>query len=93
VQAVPDGEVSSYLVGDARPGDSLEVLGPVGGWFVWRPEHSGPVLLIAGGSLGRVPEAQRQENWVDFCTNWQASVDASRRRAGPTGSPNLPGAV
>jgi NAD(P)H-flavin reductase len=35
---VPDGEVSSYLVGDARPGDSLEVLGPVGGWAgAWRP--------------------------------------------------------
>jgi ferredoxin-NADP reductase len=54
VQAVPDGEVSSYLVSDALPGDSVEVRGPVGGWFVWRPEHSGPVLLIAGGS-GVVP--------------------------------------
>ena len=54
VQAVPDGEVSSYLVGDARPGDSVEVRGPVGGWFVWKPEQSGPVLLVAGGS-GVVP--------------------------------------
>lgn len=54
VQRVPDGEVSSYLVGDARPGDSVEVRGPVGGWFVWKPEQSSPVLLVAGGS-GVVP--------------------------------------
>jgi ferredoxin-NADP reductase len=54
VQAVPDGEVSSFLVGDATAGDSVEVRGPVGGWFVWRPEDSGPVLLVAGGS-GVVP--------------------------------------
>jgi ferredoxin-NADP reductase len=54
VQAVPDGEVSSFLVGDAAAGDSVEVRGPVGGWFVWRPEDSGPVLLVAGGS-GVVP--------------------------------------
>jgi len=54
VQAVPDGEVSSYLVGDATSGDSVEVRGPVGGWFVWRPEDTGPVLLVAGGS-GVVP--------------------------------------
>jgi len=54
VQAVPDGEVSTYLVGDAQSGDSVEVRGPVGGWFVWRPESSGPVLLVAGGS-GVVP--------------------------------------
>jgi ferredoxin-NADP reductase len=54
VQGVPEGEVSSYLVGDARPGDSVEVRGPVGGWFVWKPEQSGPVLLVAGGS-GVVP--------------------------------------
>jgi ferredoxin-NADP reductase len=54
VQAVPDGEVSSYLVGDAMSGDSVEVRGPVGGWFVWHAEDSGPVLLVAGGS-GVVP--------------------------------------
>ena len=28
--------------------------GPLGGWFVWRPEHPEPVLLVAGGS-GVVP--------------------------------------
>ena len=54
VQRVPEGEVSSYLVDDAGPGDSVEVRGPVGGWFVWKPEQSNPVLLVAGGS-GVVP--------------------------------------
>ena len=54
MQRVPDGEVSSYLADDARSGDSVEVRGPVGGWFVWKPEDGGPVLLVAGGS-GVVP--------------------------------------
>jgi ferredoxin-NADP reductase len=54
VQRVADGEVSSYLADDARSGDSVEVRGPVGGWFVWKPEDSRPVLLVAGGS-GVVP--------------------------------------
>ena len=54
VQEVPDGEVSSYLAEDAASGDAVEVRGPVGGWFVWKPEVSGPVLLVAGGS-GVVP--------------------------------------
>ena len=35
-------------------GDQLEIRGPVGGWFVWRPTDTNPVQLIAGGS-GMVP--------------------------------------
>jgi ferredoxin-NADP reductase len=54
VQRVTDGEVSSYLADDARSGDLVEVRGPVGGWFVWKPEDRAPVLLVAGGS-GVVP--------------------------------------
>ena len=54
VQLVPDGEVSSYLVRDFAIGDPVELRGPIGGWFVWRPEQKEPVLLIAGGS-GIVP--------------------------------------
>jgi ferredoxin-NADP reductase len=54
VQRVPDGEVSPYLVDEMRPGDEVELRGPIGGWFVWRPEEPGPVLLVAGGS-GVVP--------------------------------------
>lgn len=54
VDEVEDGEVSPYLVEDVRPGDRLEVKGPLGGYFVWRPGESAPVQLIAGGS-GVVP--------------------------------------
>ena len=54
VDEVDDGEVSPYLVRDVRPGDELEVLGPLGGYFVWHPSTPGAVQLIAGGS-GIVP--------------------------------------
>ncbi len=54
VDEVPDGEVSPYLVQDVRPGDELEVKGPLGGFFVWREDDPSPVQLIAGGS-GVVP--------------------------------------
>ena len=50
VQLVEDGEVSPYLVRDVEVGDNLEVRGPLGRWFVWRPEQTEPVLLIGGGS-------------------------------------------
>ncbi|MET0734948.1 MAG: FAD-binding oxidoreductase [Microbacterium sp.] len=56
VDEIPDGEVSPYLVRDAEPGDELEVKGPLGGYFVWKPGGAGPVQLIAGGS-GIVPLA------------------------------------
>lgn len=54
VEQVPDGEVSPYLVDVLKVGDPLEIRGPVGGWFVWKPEQEGPVQLIGGGS-GIVP--------------------------------------
>jgi ferredoxin-NADP reductase len=53
---VADGEVSPYLVDVFPPGSSIEVRGPIGGWFVWDPVRDAgtPVLLVAGGS-GLVP--------------------------------------
>jgi ferredoxin-NADP reductase len=54
VEGLPDGEVSSYLVGELRAGDKLELRGPVGGYFVWEADMGGPLLLVAGGS-GIVP--------------------------------------
>lgn len=54
VQRLADGEVSPYLADVLSVGDPLELRGPVGGWFVWRPDALGPVLLAAGGS-GVVP--------------------------------------
>jgi ferredoxin-NADP reductase len=54
VERIPDGEVSPYLAGELRVGDRLELRGPIGGYFVWEPARSGPLLLVAGGS-GVVP--------------------------------------
>ena len=54
VERLDDGEVSPYLVGELRPGDGLEVRGPIGGYFVWHVAAGGPLLLVAGGS-GIVP--------------------------------------
>ncbi|HEX6542325.1 MAG TPA: ferredoxin reductase [Ktedonobacterales bacterium] len=50
VERLEDGEVSPYLTDVLRPSDELEVRGPIGGWFTWRPEEGGPLLLVAGGS-------------------------------------------
>jgi ferredoxin-NADP reductase len=58
VDELPTGEVSPFLVHDLRPGDQLELHGPLGAYFVWTPPGGGepprPVQLIAGGS-GVVP--------------------------------------
>ncbi len=69
VAEVPDGEVSPFLVHDVAVGDSLEVHGPLGAFFVWMPPAPSaadvgqtpmptpaptPVQLVAGGS-GVVP--------------------------------------
>jgi ferredoxin-NADP reductase len=54
VQRTSGGEVSPFLSDELCVGDRVELRGPLGGWFVWRPEAPGPVLLVAGGS-GIVP--------------------------------------
>ena len=60
VDRLPDGEVSPFLVDELRAGDLLEVHGPLGAFFVWKPVEqrslapARPVQLIAGGS-GVVP--------------------------------------
>ena len=54
VERLDDGEVSLYLDDELRPGDQIELRGPVGGFFVWEPSQGGPLLLVGGGS-GVVP--------------------------------------
>src|ERR1700681_2176964 len=36
VERLQEGEVSPYLVDVVRPGDQLELRGPIGGYFVWK---------------------------------------------------------
>ncbi|HYX75569.1 MAG TPA: ferredoxin reductase [Gaiellaceae bacterium] len=54
VQRLDDGEVSPYLTEELRPGEKIELRGPIGGYFVWEPSDGGPLMLVAGGS-GIVP--------------------------------------
>jgi ferredoxin-NADP reductase len=48
VERLDDGEVSPYLVGELRVGDTLELRGPIGGYFVWDVSDGGPLQLVAG---------------------------------------------
>jgi ferredoxin-NADP reductase len=49
VERVEDGEVSPFLVDVVEVGDTFEVRGPIGGYFVWDPRPE-PLLLVGGGS-------------------------------------------
>jgi ferredoxin-NADP reductase len=52
IERLDDGEVSAFLADGVEVGDSLDVRGPIGGWFVWDGDKK--ALGIAGGS-GAVP--------------------------------------
>lgn len=54
IERLENGEVSPFFHDVARPGDTIEVRGPIGGHFVWHPKDGGPILLLGGGS-GVVP--------------------------------------
>lgn len=54
IQRLADGEVSQFFHDVVAVGDEVELRGPLGGHFVWRPADGGPLLLIGGGS-GLVP--------------------------------------
>lgn len=54
VERLTDGEVSPYLSEVLHAGDTLELRGPIGGYFVWDIPSGGPLLLVGGGS-GIVP--------------------------------------
>ncbi|HKO28425.1 MAG TPA: ferredoxin reductase [Solirubrobacteraceae bacterium] len=63
VEQLDEGEVSPYLVEVLRPGDELELRGPIGGFFVWEESLGGPLVLIGGGS-GVVPLRSMLRHWV-----------------------------
>ena len=62
IERLEDGEVSPFFHEVARPGDTIEVRGPIGGHFVWRATDGGPIVLIAGGS-GIVPLRAIVRDW------------------------------
>lgn len=52
VERLDDGEVSGHLAEVAEVGDTVEMRGPVGGWFVW--DGATPAVGVAAGT-GVVP--------------------------------------
>jgi len=50
IEHLEGGEVSAYFHEAAQPGDRVELRGPIGGHFAWRPADGGPLLLVGGGS-------------------------------------------
>jgi ferredoxin-NADP reductase len=55
VERLDDGEVSPFLTDQLRPGDTVDLRGPIGGYFVWTAAGArNPLLLVAGGT-GLVP--------------------------------------
>jgi ferredoxin-NADP reductase len=55
VERLQDGEVSPFLTGELQPDDTIELRGPIGGYFVWSAfKRRTPLLLVAGG-IGVVP--------------------------------------
>jgi ferredoxin-NADP reductase len=76
-----DGELSPWLVDDARPGDMFEVRGPIGGWFVWDARLDGPLLLVGGGS-GLVPLRAILRHRAAAGSNAPARLILSARSAG-----------
>ena len=103
VERLPNGEVSSYLVGELRAGDQLELRGPIGGYFVWEAQMGGPLLLVGGG-CGIVPlmsmlrhrdasGASVGARLVYSSRSWEAIIyrdELERLAAGPNGLQVLP---
>jgi ferredoxin-NADP reductase len=51
---MPDGEISPYVFNNVSVGSQLEIRGPLGNYFVWKPSQTDAVLLIGGGT-GVIP--------------------------------------
>jgi len=78
VERVDGGEVSPYLTDELRPGDGLELRGPLGGAFTWRSGDGGPLLLVAGGT-GLVPLMAMLRHRAAVTSTVEATVLVSAR--------------
>ncbi len=63
VERLDDGEVSPYLTDELGVGDTFELRGPIGGYFVWQHSMTRPLLMLAGGS-GVVPFRSMLRDWA-----------------------------
>lgn len=55
VERLDEGEVSPFLTGELQPNDTIQLRGPIGGYFVWSAAESHNPLLLVGGGTGVVP--------------------------------------
>ncbi len=86
VERLEDGEVSTFLTGELRAGDRIELRGPLGGYFTWTVEQGGPLALVAGGS-GVVPlmamvrhrTAQASRIPTHLLCSWRSAEDVIYR--------------
>jgi len=62
IEKLDDGEVSPFFHDVVEPGDTIELRGPLGGHFIWRPDEGGPLLLMGGGS-GIAPLMAMVRQW------------------------------
>jgi ferredoxin-NADP reductase len=80
IERIDDGEVSPYLADELRPGDEIELRGPIGGPFTWHADEGGPLLLVAGGS-GLVPLMAMLRHHAARASTVDARLLVSARRA------------
>ena len=55
IERLEDGEVSPFLTDHLQPGDTIQLRGPIGGYFVWSASEWRNPLLLIGGGTGVVP--------------------------------------
>lgn len=79
IDRLEDGEVSSFFHDVAMVGDDVEVRGPLGGHFTWKPQDGGPVMLIAGGS-GLVPLMSMVRAWKSESSKVPVALLLATRR-------------
>ncbi len=64
VELLENGEVSPYLW-QLKPGDAIELRGPIGGHFIWDLAMPDPLVLVGGGS-GMVPLMSMLRHHMDM---------------------------
>ncbi|MBX4209591.1 oxidoreductase [Candidatus Parcubacteria bacterium] len=74
VELLEDGEVSPYLW-QLKPGDAIELRGPIGGHFIWDTAMPDPLVLVAGGA-GMVPLMSMLRIHMDSLNGREAGREA-----------------
>jgi ferredoxin-NADP reductase len=69
--------VSPYLIEGVAVGDALELRGPIGGYFVWRPARAGAAPAAGGRRSGIVPLMamlrHRKSAGIGNLRNWSSA--------------------